>query len=291
MIYIDIERLERNLIKSGLIDTWQKRAFEAQEYVRSVSPAERSKAINMYSNVWSSIKAELKQLSHEKCWYCETFTDRTSGDVDHHRPKNEVQDCPEHPGYWWLAFEWRNFRYSCEFCNRRRTDPITQFVGGKGTYFPLLDAKERIADECEYEDLLVERPLLLDPTDVEDPPLLMFDPDGTARPAKKEKEFPLEYRRAKTSIDLYHLNHTDLKKRRQLDIGYTIHKLVRKANVNRKKYEKDNSKVDAYSAYKEATKELKRMLHEEREYSAAARAVLRTHHTNLNAWIGPILSA
>ena len=286
MIYIDIDRLERRLL-----DTWQQRAQEAQEYVRSASPTERSQAINKYNDVWSSLKADLKEISHGKCWYCETFTNRTSGDVDHHRPKNEVEGCPNHPGYWWLAFEWRNFRYSCEFCNRRRTDPVTQFVGGKGTYFPLLNAEERIADECEYEELLVERPFLLDPIDVEDPSLLTFDPDGTARPAKKEEDSPEEYQRAKTSIDLYHLNHTDLKKRRQLDIGYKIHKLVRIANLNRKKYEKDKSKVEAYAAYKEATKELKRMMHEEHEYSATAKAVLRTHNTNRNAWLEPLLSA
>ncbi len=97
----------------------------------------------------------------------ESSTHRITGDVDHHRPKGQIKHyppdrtIPDLPGYWWLAFCWRNFRYSCEICNRPNTDSATGIVGGKGNYFPLVDPTRRICDECDYDDLLIEDPLLL----------------------------------------------------------------------------------------------------------------------------------
>src|SRR5690606_29373654 len=89
--------------------------------------AARSEAINKKSAVWGGAKEALEKLMHGKCWYCEANEVRHDRAVDHFRPKNEVKDhvtdkILDHPGYWWLAFEPDNFRYSCQYCNEIRKD-------------------------------------------------------------------------------------------------------------------------------------------------------------------------
>jgi hypothetical protein len=257
----------------------------------------RSEVFGKSSNIWKELKEQLKELSHGKCWYCESSTHRITGDVDHHRPKGQIKHyppdrtVPDLPGYWWLAFCWRNFRYSCEICNRLNTDSATGIVGGKGNYFPLVDPTRRICDECDYDNLLIEDPLLLDPTVVNDPPLLTFDLDGTARPACEEQEYPVEYLRAKISIALYHLNHTDLKKRRQLEVCYKVKKLVRKIDRYFPRLQQNRRDIDALVNVKEATEELKKMIHERAEYSSAAIAALKTFRGPSRKWIEPLLTA
>src|SRR5882724_10918370 len=81
-----------------------------------------SDIINKYSYLWSDVKEYYREISHEKCWYCETKTGRMLGDIDHYRPKGRVTQNLAHPGYWWLAFEWRNWRFCCEICNSKSTD-------------------------------------------------------------------------------------------------------------------------------------------------------------------------
>lgn len=285
MRYIDIDFLELSLTNE-----WKEKAQKAQSLVRELPSNERAKAINDFNDIWRGLKRNLKELSHEKCWYCETSTHRILGDVDHHRPKNKVEKCSDHPGYWWLAFEWRNYRFACELCNRLNKDTETSIVGGKGSYFPLLDSKKRIMEECDYDDLLAEDPILLDPIVAEDPALLTFDLDGTARPVCDEGQCPEDYKRAKVSIELYHLNHTDLKKRRQLEIGYKVSKLVKEVEKNLPRWQKDRSNLDARVRCKKAVEELKKMIHERHEYSAAAIAVLKTYRTPDRRWIEDLLS-
>jgi len=173
------------------------------------------------------LKDELKRISHGKCWYCESSEIRSDKAVDHYRPKNEVIECPNpnHRGYWWLAFDWRNFRYSCQYCNEIRIDRETNTRGGKSSHFPLLDETKRVFDDVNPYALLNEQPSLLDPTEVDDPLLLTFDTDGTAQSAYDADDYPDDYQRARISIEYYHLNHTDLKERRQVRICNKIKQL------------------------------------------------------------------
>src|SRR6185295_18181901 len=68
-----------------------------------------------------------------RCVYCETnITDFQHGDIEHFRPKKGVTDegdqpvvIPmadgknmEHPGYYWLAYQWTNLLPSCITCNQ-----------------------------------------------------------------------------------------------------------------------------------------------------------------------------
>lgn len=98
--------------------------------------------------IWAGIKRFLlENVFHYKCAYCETQTGQFHYDAEHYRPKGEVTVASaddvrrqhvvtedergerfEHPGYFWLAFEWKNLVPSCKSCNG---------PGGKMTHFPV----------------------------------------------------------------------------------------------------------------------------------------------------------
>ncbi|KEH15374.1 AAA ATPase, putative, partial [Medicago truncatula] len=117
----------------------------------------------------------LNKLFHGKCAYCESSIKAVQPtDVEHFRPKGRVAECPEHPGYWWLAARWDNLLASCIDCNRRRYqeaqqlayDPLTDEVDGrfnlgKGDAFPILGAKYAVIESDDYN---AEDAALIDPT-------------------------------------------------------------------------------------------------------------------------------
>lgn len=60
---------------------------------------------------WKDAKPALIAESHGKCAYCESPTSVVAyGDVEHFRPKDL---------YWWLAFSYDNYTYSCQLCNQK----------------------------------------------------------------------------------------------------------------------------------------------------------------------------
>ena len=62
------------------------------------------------SSYWKPAKEQLKAEVHKKCAYCEApVTVVAHGDVEHYRPKSE---------YWWLAYCYDNYLYSCQICNQ-----------------------------------------------------------------------------------------------------------------------------------------------------------------------------
>ena len=68
-----------------------------------------------------TVKEALEALFHGKCAYCESdYAGTQPVDIEHYRPKGEVEGVPDHPGYWWLAAEWENLLPSCIDCNRKR---------------------------------------------------------------------------------------------------------------------------------------------------------------------------
>jgi hypothetical protein len=62
------------------------------------------------SGYWKKAKNQLKKESHGKCAYCEAPTATVAhGDVEHFRPKSV---------YWWLAYCYDNYLFSCQLCNQ-----------------------------------------------------------------------------------------------------------------------------------------------------------------------------
>lgn len=127
----------------------------------------------------------LHELFHGKCAYCEARYEIVGPvDIEHYRPKGEVEGDAAHRGYWWLAVAWENLLPSCLDCNRRRYQPTPlEFASltamaeplrvgaylsiktGKDSCFPI--DGPRVTTEPPLHDavrvLRMERPLLLDP--------------------------------------------------------------------------------------------------------------------------------
>jgi hypothetical protein len=132
----------------------------------------------------------LLAATHGKCAYCELklAVGQRKGDVEHYRPKGRARARDgkvvkiqrdgveiDHPGYFWLAYDYMNLLPSCSACNRRAGDAASGTHTGKSDIFPTLD--ERWA--ARPEDVSTEQPALLNPWLESDDPAkhLLFDPD------------------------------------------------------------------------------------------------------------------
>ncbi|MCK8458309.1 hypothetical protein [Sphingomonas faeni] len=154
---------------------------------------------------WNLLKPWLSNLSHGKCWYCEAKSPRSPFDVDHFRPKLAVtidgKSLGPEFGYYWLSYEWWNFRLSCQRCNRpERIDQQT--LRGKWNEFPIQFEDSRSAPV----DMAVEHeaPRFLDPMVEADCQLLAYGIDGEVKPSGDIGTW--EYQRAKYTIDQLGLN-------------------------------------------------------------------------------------
>lgn len=91
--------------------------------------------------IWKDLKNWLlEHVFYDRCAYCERQISGFYGDAEHYRPKGAVRRkttsgefiCSEcgianpadgqnlilgHPGYFWLAYDWRNLVPSCSICN------------------------------------------------------------------------------------------------------------------------------------------------------------------------------
>jgi uncharacterized protein (TIGR02646 family) len=113
-----------------------------------------------------SVKRALIKAQHGKCAFCESkITHIAYGDVEHFRPKAGVRqkasDKLQRPGYYWLAYEWRNLLLSCQLCNQRYKENL----------FPLEDPIQRARSHTDK--VSKERPLFIDPSRETDPEALI----------------------------------------------------------------------------------------------------------------------
>ena len=267
---------------------WQETVERAMEYVNekveaakkkasddNLGPKEtaeavhkaRSKAINSKSNVWSEAGKILRQELTGKCWYCETDEVRSDMPVDHFRPKNRVDEADEsHPGYWWLAFDWMNYRVSCTFCNSRRVFDDTE--GGKHDHFPLMNEADR-AFKAGME--INERPMLLDPCDIEDVDCLTFIKTGQTWESNRDENSD-DFKRANKSIELYHLNEKKTVRERKL-IAIQIRDRVQRAS-DILDVERHDRTSDQATELKKLAGEILGLVRSEKRFSTAARVYL-----------------
>ena len=151
---------------------WRIKAKALSDKVDHASTDDERRAIiRDNSAVWGELKDWLLRMSKGKCWFSEARDVYSHWDVEHYRPKGAAKnvDGTEREGYWWLAFDWHNFRICGNFGNRK-----------KGGYFPLRDGTHQAtATDRNIDD---EFPYLLDPTRPEDPLLLSFDENGDIKP-------------------------------------------------------------------------------------------------------------
>ncbi len=83
------------------------------------------------------------------CAYCLRETDaRSTHHVDHFRPKRG--------GYFWLAYEWENFFWSCSLCNEIKGDKFPLSVGSSQTTFDTrtdIHLEERLLIDAVRDDV------------------------------------------------------------------------------------------------------------------------------------------
>jgi hypothetical protein len=120
----------------------------------------------------------LLRANNYKCAYCEAEICATQpGDVEHYRPKNRIKELDgkivkillnngssiDHPGYWWLSYDWLNLLPACIDCNRMRyhEESDVRTPAGKADFFPI-SGKRAVLYTDELPD---EHALLLNPAD------------------------------------------------------------------------------------------------------------------------------
>ena len=200
--------------------------------------------------IWSELKKFLlKNVFQGKCAYCESPLefDRYMGDAEHFRPKGQVtvkdhdkkkrvQCVPydgaafDHPGYFWLAYDWRNLLPACSPCNSAE-GKSDQFPANKHILLLRLSTIEKQTLELQFGETFTESPVgsglyLLGPKalDAKEYPLLLrplnSDPanlpmlhlryglSGTVVPRNRSAI-------GATSINVYNLKRDVLLRRRQ----------------------------------------------------------------------------
>lgn len=148
--------------------------------------AEHALLLKLYSlsqpiSIKDSLYKKRKHFHREtwkKCAYCEAMISLNQpGDVEHFRPKGKVTDENDrivevdtengrrpHPGYFWIAYDWRNLLPSCSKCNRLAKTSDGRLVG-KSTRFPVKGVHASSPAEIDREVPLLINPLVDDPSE------------------------------------------------------------------------------------------------------------------------------
>ncbi len=156
-----------------------------------------------FSDHWTNYKHLFEEAQGRgKCIYCESrITGSAYGAVEHYRPKAGLtkfmnrgnrddlrNQLPKRkflkqgkPGYWWLAYDWNNWLYSCDRCNS--TWKGNQFpVIKQGEHMPMFSTHWTPAEGAERQ----EKPLLLNPFNTNPSPHFRFDEVGNILPKSME---------------------------------------------------------------------------------------------------------
>ncbi|XFC38769.1 hypothetical protein ACEF39_001778 [Stenotrophomonas indicatrix] len=143
--------------------------------------AERNALIDKNKPHWDALKPWLLALSGGKCWFSEVRELYSHYDVEHFRPKKAAKalDGAARDGYWWLAFDYMNFRLCGNVGNRK-----------KGGWFPLKQGSlcSTYGEPCEES----ESRYLLDPIDDDDVSLIAFDEEGKVIPVPGASDWERE---------------------------------------------------------------------------------------------------
>lgn len=233
-------------------DAWLARATKARgKIIKEWEQKGKITSKSFDSEIWKDLKEWLLEyIFNGKCAYCETNIKeaRQYGDAEHFRPKGGVS--PEevketgfpdvqvvhpdgttihHPGYFWLAYDWKNLLPACSTCNRE----------GKQNKFPVEENKNVLTIKLTSEDVsklkaapyaskkwegvyylqpddldAIEQPYLLHPYFGDDPRNhICFDDFGKVF-EKIDKSTGKKSVLAEKSISVYHLDDDSLTRAR-----------------------------------------------------------------------------
>lgn len=156
--------------------------------IKDILDEPRDPGSKEFGDPWGSFKPEFVKAQHQKCGYCEVYAITHDGPVEHYAPKAELRRLRdkgiEKPnstnvrgrtsellskrGYHWRAYEWSNYLYACNICNK-----------WKKNFFPVNDDEARTIPPDHANP---EMPLLLNPFDDDPQPHLRFDDLGAISP-------------------------------------------------------------------------------------------------------------
>lgn len=236
-----MRRISPARVRRGIAAAWlvQANALLAQLAVASL--LQRARLIKNNAPLWSAIKDVLWMAGGEKCWYSEVLLPVGQVEIEHFRPKGRLSS-EKFPGYWWLAFNWQNYRVASHLANTRRYDKLNRGLRGKGGYFPLVAGVRGtfIPNPVPNDPLCIgcETPLLLDPVDANDVRLITFDQDGLPKPDSYHCKTKTASERVSKSIEFYSLDDGILSARRSdvwkrvLEWAYEYDELVSSGEVN-----------------------------------------------------------
>lgn len=204
-------------------DAWVLRAEAARQ--AALDSAAAGETVSFNNAIWSSLKEDLiSGVFNGFCAYCESPLRTTGfGDAEHYRPKGKVQvlvgnrrqtvrlNGKQHPGYYWLAYDWRNLVPACSQCNTK----------GKGNLFPVagihVDAPPAPGAPSDLDEL--EQPLLLHPYIDQPSRHLTFGVRGSVGPADDDP-------RGAASIQVYKLDREELMSARDAARALARHEFV-----------------------------------------------------------------
>lgn len=185
----------------------QELIAEGEELTRQLMvlpPDQRNDFIDQHAEYWGKLKEYYVELSHGKCWYTEAKEKASYYHMDHFRPKKcpkklekdcEIETATSAEAYWWLAFDWKNYRLAAAIPNT-----------SKGSYFPLKKGTHAIRPGQDVND---EWCGLLDPTDEYDVSLIAFGLDGKVYPACTDNKCWDAFR-VGLSVRVFNLNYEAL---------------------------------------------------------------------------------
>lgn len=190
------------------------------------------------SSLYKRMRQVIFDAFYGKCAYCEAkFILTETGDVEHFRPKGSLTDEHDrrvqlssrgriigpHPGYYWLAYDWRNLLPSCSKCNRPSKTREGNLVG-KGTRFPVLKNDSfKPGHARRPSEIKKERPIFIHPVEENPHAHMRFDSlSGELIPKTK---------RGQLSIDLLDLNREGLCEERK-DIYLSVPSLALAARLD-----------------------------------------------------------
>lgn len=208
---------------------WLEKAEELSERLAELQNGaaeltEDAKDVLNRKTIWTELKEDLEYLSFGKCWYSEAREKVSYYHVDHFRPKKRSIDSngSKNNGYWWLAYDWKNYRISGSVINNSKRDKFAVYSNRAS------NPETPIEDELIY---------LLDPVNKDDVSLLTFNENGEAMPLNPSED-AWEHKRAKYTIETLDLNIPKLVRARKIkwqDIVKTIksiQELQQKNNQN-----------------------------------------------------------
>ncbi len=252
---------------------WLKKVAALQAELEHLPDVDARKAfIDRHSVVWGEIKNQLLEMSAGKCWYSEAPDAVSDWHVDHFRPKKRALDADrtEHEGYYWLAFDWKNYRIAGSYPNSPHRDE-TGVTRGKWDYFPLADGCGRAS--WNNRDCSGEVCLLLDPTNPEDPKLLTFDETGLPRPSAPQ--VGVVKKRVAATVHFLNLDHQRLvraRKQKWRETSDWIEELLKASPPD-----PDACTPQDHERFTRVNRKLSELTAPSSPYAATARACLEAH--------------